>query len=81
MRAAVKVQKDLDFMATCGFRPADTGIGINTGRTIMGFIGTETRMSPTVCSPSYKDNVIVNCVSPMYVYGVLPASASIMGVL
>jgi class 3 adenylate cyclase len=48
IRAALKVQHDLDFMAECGFRLVETGIGINTGRTIIGFVGTETRMSPTV---------------------------------
>jgi adenylate cyclase len=39
--------KALDFMRETGFEAVDTGIGINTGKTIIGIVGTETRMEPT----------------------------------
>jgi len=42
------MQHNLDFMASGpGFKPSCTGIGINTGRTLIGVLGTETRMEPT----------------------------------
>lgn len=34
-------------MADYGFPISSTGIGINTGRTLIGILGTESRMEPT----------------------------------
>lgn len=45
--AAIGVMKALDFMRESGFDAVETGIGINTGKTIIGIVGTETRMEPT----------------------------------
>lgn len=60
--AAIGVMKALDFMRESGFdvrklalialsyfgcQAVETGIGINTGKTIIGIVGTETRMEPT----------------------------------
>ncbi|GAM21179.1 hypothetical protein SAMD00019534_043540 [Acytostelium subglobosum LB1] len=49
VKAAIGMMKSLDFMAESGFRfkSVETGIGINTGKTIIGIVGTETRMEPT----------------------------------
>jgi len=49
VKAAVGMMKSLDFMSVSGFRfsSVETGIGINTGKTIIGIVGTETRMEPT----------------------------------
>ncbi|EGG14599.1 adenylyl cyclase [Cavenderia fasciculata] len=49
VKAAIGMMKSLDFMSESGFRfnYVETGIGINTGRTIIGIVGTETRMEPT----------------------------------
>lgn len=47
VNCAVRMMRNLDFMAESGFNPTETGIGINTGRTIVGILGTETRMAPT----------------------------------
>ncbi|KAF2077476.1 hypothetical protein CYY_001249 [Polysphondylium violaceum] len=49
VKAAVGMMKSLDFMSVSGFRfsTVETGIGINTGKTIIGIVGTETRMEPT----------------------------------
>jgi len=49
VRAAVCIMNQLDFRNdSCGWQPVETGIGLNTGKTIMGVVGTETRMEPTV---------------------------------
>eukprot|EP01087_Luapelamoeba_hula_P001116 TRINITY_DN1085_c0_g1_i1.p1 TRINITY_DN1085_c0_g1~~TRINITY_DN1085_c0_g1_i1.p1 ORF type:complete len:931 (+),score=139.04 TRINITY_DN1085_c0_g1_i1:1174-3966(+) len=49
VRAAVNTMHQLDFRnETCEWQHVETGIGINTGKTIMGVVGTETRMEPTV---------------------------------
>eukprot|EP01113_Clastostelium_recurvatum_P035260 TRINITY_DN4894_c0_g1_i5.p1 TRINITY_DN4894_c0_g1~~TRINITY_DN4894_c0_g1_i5.p1 ORF type:complete len:1373 (+),score=353.06 TRINITY_DN4894_c0_g1_i5:251-4120(+) len=45
--AAVGMMKSLDFMRESGFDAVESGIGINTGKTIVGIVGTETRMEPT----------------------------------
>jgi class 3 adenylate cyclase/DNA-binding response OmpR family regulator len=47
VNCAIKIMRNLDFMVESGFHSCETGIGINTGRTIIGIIGTETRMAPT----------------------------------
>lgn len=48
VNCAVSLLKNLDFMKKNGFMAVETGIGINTGRSIIGLVGTETRMEPTV---------------------------------
>ncbi|KAL6061936.1 Adenylate/guanylate cyclase domain-containing protein [Balamuthia mandrillaris] len=48
VRAAVTMLLALDFRNDTGFQIVETGIGINTGKAIMGVVGTETRMEPTV---------------------------------
>lgn len=52
VNCAVNILKNLDFMKSNGFKGVETGIGINTGRTIIGLVGTETRMEPTVLGDS-----------------------------
>nr|ACX36906.1 adenylate cyclase B [Heterostelium pallidum] len=49
VKAAIGMMRSLDFMSESGFRfkSVETGIGINTGKTIIGIVGTETRMEPT----------------------------------
>jgi class 3 adenylate cyclase len=48
VRAAVRMMQALDFRNNSDYLRVETGIGINTGKTIMGVVGTETRMQPTV---------------------------------
>lgn len=48
VNCAVSILKNLDFMKKNGFMGVETGIGINTGRSILGLVGAETRMEPTV---------------------------------
>eukprot|EP01125_Pyxidicula_operculata_P001304 TRINITY_DN1119_c0_g2_i1.p1 TRINITY_DN1119_c0_g2~~TRINITY_DN1119_c0_g2_i1.p1 ORF type:complete len:1203 (-),score=291.69 TRINITY_DN1119_c0_g2_i1:63-3671(-) len=47
VNAAISMLKNLDYMPSAGFKASSTGIGINTGRTLIGVLGTETRMEPT----------------------------------
>jgi len=47
VKCAIHILQNLDSMSTYGFKPSETGIGINSGRTLIGLLGTETRMEPT----------------------------------
>jgi class 3 adenylate cyclase/DNA-binding NarL/FixJ family response regulator len=49
VRAAVEMMRSLDYMKGLqGLFSCDTGVGINTGKCMMGVLGIETRMEPTV---------------------------------
>jgi len=52
IQASIQMLHSLDSMKHLGFRPSRTGIGINTGRTLIGILGTETRMEPTAIGDS-----------------------------
>jgi class 3 adenylate cyclase len=47
VKAAIGMLHNLELMTAYGFPISNTGIGINTGRTIVGLLGTETRLEPT----------------------------------
>jgi len=50
--ASICMLNSLDYMNKTGFRNVHTGIGLNTGRTVIGVIGTESRMEPTAIGDS-----------------------------
>jgi class 3 adenylate cyclase/WD40 repeat protein len=48
VNCAISMMYHLDGLQDNGFTQVNTGIGINTGRMIIGLVGVETRMEPTV---------------------------------
>lgn len=53
VRAAIEIMNALDYMnGLHGLIGCDTGVGINTGKCMMGVLGIETRMEPTVIGDS-----------------------------
>lgn len=48
VNCAISMMSHLDTLQDNGFTQVATGIGINTGRMIIGLVGVETRMEPTV---------------------------------
>lgn len=48
VNCAISMMSHLDGLQDNGFTQVATGIGINTGRMIIGLVGVETRMEPTV---------------------------------
>jgi class 3 adenylate cyclase/WD40 repeat protein len=48
VNCAISMMHHLDGLQDNGFTQVNTGIGINTGRMIIGLVGVETRMEPTV---------------------------------
>jgi len=48
VNCAIAMMSHLDGLQDNGFTQVNTGIGINTGRMIIGLVGVETRMEPTV---------------------------------